>query len=74
MLLRMYTRYCDKKGYKTELIDFLPGEEAGIKSASLAVEGLNAYGYFKSEKGVHRLVRISPFDSAGRLPYLICLR
>lgn len=66
MLLRMYNRYCDQKGYKAELIDFLPGDEAGVKSATLAVEGLNAYGYLRSEKGVHRLVRISPFDAAGR--------
>ncbi|MEG1501363.1 MAG: PCRF domain-containing protein, partial [Clostridiales bacterium] len=66
MLLRMYTRYCDKRGFKTETIDFLPGDEAGVKSVTLAVEGLNSYGYLKSERGVHRLVRISPFDAAGR--------
>lgn len=66
MLLRMYMRYCDRKGYKAEIIDMLPGDEAGVKSAALSVEGLNAYGYLRSEKGVHRLVRISPFDSAGR--------
>ncbi len=66
MLLRMYTRYCDRKGYKAEVIDFLPGDEAGVKSATLAIEGLYAYGYLKSEAGVHRLVRISPFDAAGR--------
>lgn len=66
MLLRMYTRYCDRQGYKCELIDFLPGDEAGVKSASLAILAPNAYGYLKAERGVHRLVRISPFDAAGR--------
>ena len=66
MLLRMYTRYCEQQRYKTELLDLLPGEEAGVKSATLSVEGSNAFGYLKSEKGVHRLVRISPFDAAGR--------
>ena len=66
MLLRMYTRYCDREGYKAELIDSLEGDEAGIKSATLSIEGDHAYGYFKSERGVHRLVRISPFDAAGR--------
>lgn len=66
MLYRMYTRYCEKHGFKAELIDMLPGEEAGIKSVTFGVEGLNAYGYLKAEKGVHRLVRISPFDAAKR--------
>ncbi len=66
MLLRMYTRWCESKGYKVETLDFLPGEEAGVKSVTLGVEGENAYGYLKAEKGVHRLVRISPFDSSGR--------
>ncbi len=66
MLYRMYTRYCEKHGFKVELIDMLPGEEAGTKSVTFGVEGLNAYGYLKAEKGVHRLVRISPFDSAKR--------
>ena len=66
MLYRMYTRYCEKHGFKVELIDMLPGEEAGIKSVTFGVEGLNAYGYLKAEKGVHRLVRISPFDAAKR--------
>ena len=66
MLLRMYTRYCDRQGFKSELIDFLPGDEAGVKSASLAIFAPNAYGYLKAERGVHRLVRISPFDAAGR--------
>ena len=55
-----------RKGFKTEVIDYLDGEEAGIKSVTFSIEGLNAYGYIKSEKGVHRLVRISPFDSAAR--------
>lgn len=66
MLLRMYQKYAAAKGYKTTLLDFLDGEEAGIKSASLLVEGENAYGFLKSENGVHRLVRVSPFDSSGR--------
>jgi peptide chain release factor 2 len=66
MLLRMYTRYCDRNGYKTQIIDYLAGDEAGVKSVTLSIEGSNAYGYLKSERGVHRLVRISPFDAAGR--------
>ncbi len=66
MLLRMYTRWAEDKGYKVSILDMLPGDEAGIKSAAVLVEGPNAYGYLKSEKGVHRLVRISPFDAAGR--------
>lgn len=66
MLLRMYTRWAEKRKYKVRILDLQPGDEAGIKSASLAIEGPNAYGYLKSEKGVHRLVRISPFDSSGR--------
>lgn len=66
MLLRMYTRWAEDKGYKVSTLDMLPGDEAGIKSVTILVEGLNAYGYLKSEKGVHRLVRISPFDAAGR--------
>lgn len=63
MLYRMYTRWCNRKKYKTEIIDQLAGEEAGIKSITFSVNGENAYGYLKSEKGVHRLVRISPFDA-----------
>lgn len=66
MLLRMYTRWAEDKGYKVELVDYLPGEEAGLKSATLMIKGHNAYGYLKAEKGVHRLVRISPFDASGR--------
>lgn len=66
MLYRMYSRYCSLKGFKTTLLDMLEGEEAGIKSCSVLVQGDLAYGYLKGEKGVHRLVRISPFDSGGR--------
>ena len=66
MLYRMYNMWAERKGFKTEVIDYLDGEEAGIKSVTFSIEGLNAYGYIKSEKGVHRLVRISPFDSATR--------
>lgn len=66
MLLRMYTRYAEKKNFKVEFIDYLPGEEAGIKSVTLHIKGKNAYGLLKSERGVHRLIRISPFDSSGR--------
>jgi len=66
ILLRMYTRWAEKKGFKVETLDYLPGDEAGIKSVTLLIKGHNAYGYLKAEKGVHRLVRISPFDSSGR--------
>ncbi len=66
MLYRMYTRWGEKHGYNVKLIDWLDGEEAGIKSATIMIEGTNAYGYMKSENGVHRLVRVSPFDSSGR--------
>ncbi|MFD1849013.1 peptide chain release factor 2 [Oceanobacillus bengalensis] len=66
MLLRMYQRWAEDKGFKVETIDYLPGEEAGVKSVTLLIKGHNAYGYLKAEKGVHRLVRISPFDSSGR--------
>lgn len=66
MLYRMYSRYCERRGYKVEVLDMLDGEEAGIKSITFAVNGLNAYGYLKAEKGVHRLVRISPFDANKR--------
>lgn len=66
MLYRMYTRWAEKKGYKVTLVDMQDDTEAGIKSATMIVEGENAYGYLKNEKGVHRLVRISPFNSAGK--------
>lgn len=63
MLYRMYTRWCEKNNYKYEVIDYLAGEEVGIKSVTINIKGSNAYGYLKSEKGIHRLVRLSPFDS-----------
>ena len=66
MLYRMYLRWADRQGFSTEVLDYLDGEEAGIKSVTFQVNGENAYGYLKSEKGVHRLVRISPFNSAGK--------
>ena len=66
MLYRMYTRWCEKKSYKIEILDYQAGDEAGIKSASLLIKGPNTYGYLKNEKGVHRLVRLSPFDSNNR--------
>lgn len=66
MLYRMYTRYCEKKGYKVELLDYQEGDEVGIKSVTIKVTGTNAYGYLKCEKGVHRLVRLSPFDAANK--------
>lgn len=66
MLLRMYTRWAERRGYGVEMLDFLPGDEAGVKSVALLIKGENAYGFLKAEKGVHRLVRISPFDASGR--------
>ncbi|MBE9880525.1 peptide chain release factor 2 [Enterococcus casseliflavus] len=72
MLLRMYTRFCEQHGYQVETLDYQAGDEAGIKSVTLLVKGHNAYGYLKSEKGVHRLVRISPFDSAKRRHTSFC--
>lgn len=66
MLYRMYTRWCERKNYKVKVLDFLSGDDAGIKSVAFEVVGLNAYGYLRAEKGVHRLVRISPFDSSSR--------
>ena len=66
MLYRMYTRWAENSGFKVKLVDWLDGAEAGLKSATIMVEGTNAYGYLKSENGVHRLVRVSPFDSSGR--------
>ena len=66
MLVRMYTKWGERKGFKVDMVDFLDGDEAGLKSAVLRVEGENAYGFLKSEAGVHRLVRVSPFDASGR--------
>ena len=66
MLVRMYLHWSEKRGFKSSMVDFLDGDEAGLKSAVLLIEGVNAYGFLKSESGVHRLVRISPFDSSGR--------
>lgn len=66
MLYRMYMRYCERRGFKITLLDYQEGEEAGLKSCSVQIEGPMAYGYLKAENGVHRLVRISPFDSNAR--------
>lgn len=66
MLLRMYTRWAERRGYKVEVLDYLAGEEAGIKSVTIEIGGNLAYGYLRAERGVHRLVRISPFDASGR--------
>ena len=66
MLYRMYSKWADKKGFSMEVLDYLDGDEAGVKSVTVQVNGLNAYGYLKSEKGVHRLVRISPFNAQGK--------
>lgn len=66
MLLRMYTRWADRHKFKVEYLDLLDGDEAGIKSVTLRITGDNAYGFLKGEKGIHRLIRISPFDSSGR--------
>ena len=66
ILLRMYQRWAEDKDYKVDVLNYLPGDEAGVKSVTLLIKGHNAYGYLKAEKGVHRLVRISPFDSSGR--------
>jgi len=66
MLLRMYLRYAERKGFKAETIDLLPGDEAGVKSVTFTASGPHAYGYLKSETGIHRLVRISPYDASGR--------
>ena len=72
MLYRMYMRWAEKHGYRVETVDYQDGDEAGIKSVTLSIEGLNAYGYLRSEKGVHRLVRISPFDAAGKRHTSFC--
>lgn len=66
MLYRLYVRWAERVGYKVEVLDYLPGDEAGIKSVTILISGDNAYGYLKAEKGVHRMVRISPFDASGR--------
>ena len=66
MLYRMYTRWAEKKGFTVEVLDYLDGEEAGVKSVTIQINGINAFGYLKSERGVHRLVRISPFNAAGK--------
>ncbi|WP_291565437.1 MULTISPECIES: peptide chain release factor 2 [unclassified Clostridium] len=66
MLYRMYTRYCEKQGFKVEVLDYIPADEAGIKGVTLKISGEYAYGYLKAEKGVHRLVRISPYNSNGK--------
>ena len=66
MLLRMYLRWCERKGFETKIVDLQPGDEAGIKSTTLTVDGEYAYGYAKAEVGIHKLVRISPFDAGGR--------
>ena len=66
MLVRMFTRWTERHGFKVQMLDFLDGDEAGLKSATISIEGDNAYGYLKSESGVHRLVRVSPFDASGR--------
>ena len=66
MLLRMYQMWAERRGFTVETLDYLAGDEAGVKSVTIQISGENAYGYAKSEKGVHRLVRISPFDSSGR--------
>lgn len=66
MLCRMYQRYADKKGFTSQILDYLDGDEAGLKSVTIEISGENAYGYLKSERGVHRLVRISPFNAAGK--------
>jgi peptide chain release factor 2 len=72
IVLRMYLRYCERKGFKTEFTEYLPADEAGIKSATIEVKGEYAYGYLRSESGVHRLVRISPYDASARRHSSLC--
>jgi len=72
MLLRMYLRYCERKGFRTEITDYQPGDEAGVKGATFNVEGEYAYGYLRAEMGIHRLVRISPFDANARRHTSFC--
>ncbi len=72
MVLRMYLRYCERKGFKTEFTEYQPGDDAGLKGATLTVEGAYAYGYLKAESGIHRLVRISPFDANSRRHTSFC--
>jgi peptide chain release factor 2 len=72
MLLRMYLRFCEKKGFRTEITDYQPGEEAGVKGVTFTAEGDYAYGYLRAEMGIHRLVRISPFDSNARRHTSFC--
>jgi len=72
MLLRMYLRYCEKKGFRTEITDYQAGDEAGIKGVTFTVEGEYAYGYLRAEMGIHRLVRISPYDSSARRHTSFC--
>lgn len=72
IVLRMYLRYCERKGFKTEFTEYLPADEAGIKSATISVEGEYAYGYLRAESGIHRLVRISPFDAASKRHTSFC--
>ena len=71
MLYRMYTRWAEAHGYTYKILDYLDGDEAGLKSADIMIEGENAYGFLKGEAGVHRLVRISPFDAGGPPPHLL---
>lgn len=73
MLYRMYSRWSFKNGYTLKEIDFLEGDEAGLKSVTFEISGEYAYGYLKSEKGVHRLVRISPFDAGRKKTYIFCI-